>query len=131
MAKTYSRQELYRIAVAQKVMCFVIVLEALSLVLFRMIPPSLFGIGFLVFFLAALTGFVFLLLFFIRVFGPWVGLLLGATSFIPVAGLLALLLANSRATRALRAVGIRVGLLGANLKEVRETPLEELTNVFE
>jgi hypothetical protein len=131
MAKTYSREELYRLAVAQKAICIIILVQILSFVLRATLPPGLAFLGLALYALATLVGLFFIVVFFVRVYGAVLGLVLAVLSLIPLLGLLILLAANARATKALKEAGLRVGLLGAKLKEVRETPLEELTNVFE
>ena len=61
--------------------------------------------------------FVFLLA--TKVYGTGLGILLGLLTFIPCIGLLVLLIVNGKATRVLKENGFKVGLLGANLAEVR------------
>jgi hypothetical protein len=131
MAKTYSREELYRIAVAQKAICIVILVQILSFVLQMVLPQGIAWAGLAIYLLASLVGLFFIVIFLVRVYGGVLGILMAVLSIIPLVGLLILLAANARATKALQGAGLKVGLLGADLKAVKETPLEELTNVFE
>jgi hypothetical protein len=45
--------------------------------------------------------------------------LLGLLTFLPFIGLLVLLIVNAKATRTLRAGGLRVGLLGVNQSQFK------------
>jgi len=67
---------------------------------------------------ASLVGAVFVFLLAFRIFGGFVGFVLGVLTLIPCIGLIALLVVNGKATSVLRQHGIKVGLLGANLSNV-------------
>ena len=62
---------------------------------------------------------VFVFLLAIKVYSPVVGILFAILTLVPCVGLLMLLLINGKATRILKQNGIRVGLMGANLSEVK------------
>lgn len=78
------------------------------------IIPQWFLIPLLIFQLAVnLTAIVSTILLARLVYGPISGIFIGLLVIIPCINLLILLVVSDRATRHLRAAGIRVGLLGA------------------
>lgn len=64
--------------------------------------------------LIVLTGMTFACILAVRVYGKFVGGLLGLLMFVPVVGLLGLLVVNRKATSILRKHGIKVGFYGAD-----------------
>lgn len=61
-----------------------------------------------------------------NVFHPAIGLVLGILAFVPCLGLIPLLLINGKASRVLKANGVRVGLLGAlDLSPIHEARAQE------
>ena len=81
-------------------------------------PPELrmlFAIGVLC---VGLTGAVFAFLLAMKTHGTGQGILLGILCLVPCIGLLGLLRINSKATNVLKQNGIKVGLLGADLKSI-------------
>ena len=66
-----------------------------------------------------IVGTVFVFRLAIRVYSTGVGILLGVLTLIPCISLIVLLVVNGKATAILKQNGIKVGLLGANLSEVR------------
>ncbi|MBC7967314.1 MAG: hypothetical protein H7Z17_15470 [Fuerstia sp.] len=73
------------------------------------------GLGVL---LVGLTGAVFAFLLAMKTHGTGQGILLGILCLVPCVGLLVLLIINSKATSVLKANGIKVGLLGADLSSI-------------
>ena len=63
------------------------------------------------------TVFVFLLA--TKVFGTVLGTVFGVLTMIPCVGLIILLIVNGKATSILKKHGIGVGLLGANLSDIK------------
>ena len=71
--------------------------------------------------LVAITGTVFTFLLAIKVYNVVAGALLGLLTLIPYLfclGLIVLLIVNQKATHILQQNGIKVGLMGANLREI-------------
>ena len=113
-----SREDLRSVAKSQKGILVCILLYIIAVVLQLILPDELALIvaaGVLVVGIAA-TVFVFQLA--IKVYGSGAGILLGILTLIPVIGLLVLLIINGKATRTLKANGIKVGLMGANPLEI-------------
>jgi hypothetical protein len=89
-----------------------------AVVLSFVLPAELKLIAALIGFAAAITGAVFVFMLALSLYGVALGIVLGILALIPLIGLLVLLIVNGKATRVLRAVGVRVGLLGANPNDV-------------
>lgn len=66
-----------------------------------------------------ITSTVFVFLLAIKVYPTGTGVLMGILTLVPCIGLIVLLIINAKATTVLKENGIKVGLLGANLAEVR------------
>ena len=66
----------------------------------------------------AVTGAVFVVLLALKVYPLRTGITLGILTLVPLAGLVALLLVNGKATAILKNNGHAVGLLGANLSRI-------------
>ncbi len=73
------------------------------------------GIGILC---VGLTSTVLVFLLAIKTHGTGQGILLGILCLVPCVGLLVLLIINSKATNVLKQNGIKVGLLGADVKSI-------------
>ena len=70
--------------------------------------------------LILIAGAVLVVMMSIKVYEQlWVGILLGLLTMVPCIGLLFLLVVNQKATKVLRANGVRVGLLGGNPNDVK------------
>ncbi len=111
-----NRRELRRIAVRQKVIlaCILVYVPALVLAyVLSMTPVLLPGLAVLA---AMVVGTVFVFLLAMELYGSVVGAMLGILTLLPLVGLIALLIVNSKATAILRAGGVRVGLLGADMR---------------
>ena len=129
---TKSRDDLRRTAVYQKGIIFCLlayILEVLLLVVYRFaLPPALrlspavrlflalLGLGG-IFLLITAAVFVFLLA--TKVYGTGLGVLLAILTLIPWVGLIVLLIINAKATGVLKRHGIRVGLLGAYMSDIK------------
>lgn len=68
-----------------------------------------------------LTATVFVFLLSTKVYSVVAGVLLGLVTLVPCVGLIALLVINGKATSTLRAHGINVGLIGADLSQIDKT----------
>lgn len=100
---------------------------AITLLLFpaALVPGDLLRLAILVCYgIVAIASTVFIFLLAIKVYSVVVGILLGLLTLLgsltlfPLIGLIVLLLVNGKATKILRQNGIKVGLLGANLKAI-------------
>ena len=67
----------------------------------------------------SITATVFVFLLATKVYSTGLGVLLGILTLIPCVGLIVLLIINGKATAVLKAHGIRVGLLGASMSDLR------------
>jgi hypothetical protein len=115
-----SRQDLYSVAIYQKVILLCILCYLVAVVAQFALPPHLrlfLGLGFIGVAIAA-TVFVFMLA--IKLYGVGGGVVLGILTLIPLIGLIVLLVVNGKATAVLQKRGYRVGLLGANLAQFRD-----------
>jgi len=114
------RATLRSIAVYQKVILVCILVYILSFVAQFFVPTDLrWTVGIPVL-LVVLTATVFVFLLSTKVYSVAIGVLLGLLTLIPCIGLIALLIINSKATGTLKANGISVGLLGADLSQIQE-----------
>jgi hypothetical protein len=124
------REDLKRVAVYQKGLLVCILVQLiLFIAVFLIIEVSQFAIPpedrfillhlfNLAYSLVAITGTVFTFLLAIKVYNVVAGALLGLLTLIPCLGLIVLLIVNQKATHILQQNGIKVGLMGANLREI-------------
>jgi hypothetical protein len=82
------------------------------------------GMGFPLFLTVALgcAGGVFAFLIYCTVRNPVVGFVMGAACIPPFLGVLALVVVNGVATRALQSDGVRVGMFGADADAIEDVP---------
>jgi len=114
------RATLRSIAVYQKVILVCILVYILSFVAQFFVPTDLRWMVGIPVLLVVLTATVFVFLLSTKVYSVAIGVLLGLLTLIPCIGLIALLIINSKATGTLKANGISVGLLGADLSQIQE-----------
>ena len=111
------REKLQSIAVKQRrvIVCILCYLVLLVPAVASQTWPSglriLIGLGMMA---VGVASVVFVFMLAIQLYGTAVGVLLGLLTFLPFIGLLVLLIVNAKATRTLRAGGLRVGFLGVN-----------------
>ena len=113
-----TREDLRSVARYQKGVIVCILIYLLAFMGQFALPPEarlVLGIGVMC---VGLTGAVFAFLLAMKTHGTGQGILLGILCLIPCVGLLVLHLINSKATSVLKQNGIRVGLLGADLKSI-------------
>ena len=67
----------------------------------------------------SITATVFVFLLATKLYTTGLGILLGILTLVPCVGLIVLLIINAKATAVLKRHGIRVGLLGANMSDIR------------
>ncbi len=111
--RTFSNADLMTIANHQKFILLCILVYMIAVVGQFLLPPDLrplLGLSMLV---VVLVSVVFVFMLAIKLSGTAVGVVQGILTFIPLIGLLVLLMVNGKATRVLRAHGVEVGLLGA------------------
>ena len=113
-----SREDLRAVARYQKGIIICILLYFLFMILAAVLPPALSWVSGLAILVIGLTSAVFVFLLAIKTSGVGSGILLGIGTFFPCLGLIVLLVINGKATSILKANGIRVGFLGANLSEI-------------
>jgi hypothetical protein len=122
-----SRQDLYNVAIYQKVilLCIlvylVVVIVSLVARITQVVLPleaQLFmGIAVLA---SAVVATVFVFMLALKMYSTGAGIVLGLLTLIPCIGLITLLIINQKATRLLRKRGYKVGLLGARLPHREE-----------
>jgi hypothetical protein len=66
-----------------------------------------------------ITATVFVFILATRLYGQGAGIVLGILTLVPLVGLIVLLVVNQRATKILNDADVRVGLLGANMSDIR------------
>ena len=113
-----SREDLLKVAKYQKGILVCILVYILAVAGQFALPPQirpLVGLGVLV---VGLIAAVFTILLAMKTHGTGLGIILGVLCFVPILGLLILLLVNQKATTVLQLNGIKVGLLGADLSSL-------------
>jgi hypothetical protein len=90
-------------------------LYALMLMLRSSIPPALSLLLLVLIWVVNIVATVYIFLLATRIYGTGLGILFGILTLIPCVGLVILLIVNAKATTLLRAVGLKVGLLGATI----------------
>jgi hypothetical protein len=119
-----SREELLKVAKAQKgvIYCLLaqILLAVAAILAENQLPPLLQVFLGLAMIVAVLAGVVYVFLLCANVYPSWVGPVLGLLALVPCISLLVLLGVNGKATSILRQNGIRVGFMGAGLKQLEQ-----------
>jgi hypothetical protein len=113
-----SREDLRSVAKSQKGILVCILIYIIAVVVRFFLPEDLALILALGVLVVGIVAMVFVFQLAIKVYGTGAGILLGILTLIPIIGLLVLLIINGKATRILKANGIKVGLLGANVEEI-------------
>ncbi len=126
-----TREEVVRVAGAQKLLLWAILTSLVGNVLLYLYPSFVMRLGLpieitRILFLLPLPLSLFIVIF--QIFGAvklaralhygWWTLLLAIVQIVPCLSLLTLLVMNSKATALLQECGIRVGLMGANRSDV-------------
>ena len=110
--------DLRTIAVRQRGIMFCI-LAYIVLVLGQFLfPPEVRPIVGLLALAASITAAVFVFMLALALYNTAAGIVLGILTLIPLVGLIVLLVINGKATNTLRRHNIRVGLLGADAKQI-------------
>lgn len=113
-----TRKDLKKVAQYQKGILISVLLYLVGLVSQIVVPDWVRPILIAAVLCVALSGAVCTFLLAMKTHGAVQGIVLGVLCFVPLVGLLVLLVVNDKATTVLRQNGISVGLLGANLSKV-------------
>jgi hypothetical protein len=113
-----SREDLRSVAKCQKGILVCILIYIIAVIFQFALPEELRLILVLGVAVVGITATVFVFMLAIRVYGTGAGVLLGILTLIPIVGLIVLLIINGKATAILKANGIKVGLLGADLSQI-------------
>jgi hypothetical protein len=114
-----SRDDLYSVAIYQKVILWCILAYLLAVAGQFAIPPEARIVLALVFVAVAVIATVFVFLLAVKVYSVALGIVLGILTLIPCIGLITLLIINQKATGVLNAHGYQVGLMGADLSKFK------------
>ena len=115
---TSARSDLKEIASRQRAIMLCILAYIVAVICQFALPPELRPILGLAVLAVGVIASVFIFMLAIKLYGTGVGILLGILTLVPCLGLLILLVVNSKATNILRENGVKVGLLGADPKQV-------------
>jgi len=113
-----ARNDLRQIAIQQKILIYCILGYIVFVVLQVVLPQELKLVAILAAGAVAITAAVFVFMLAIAIHNTGLGIVLGILTLIPCVGLIVLLIVNGQATSILRAHGIRVGLMGANTRQI-------------
>ena len=113
-----SRENLRFVAAKQKGVLLALLLYFVVLAGVFLVPPRLKPVLQLACGAAGITAAVFVFMLAIRLYGTAGGVILGILTLIPVISLIVLLVVNAKATGLLKANGVHVGFLGADLKKI-------------
>lgn len=109
---------LRQVASRQRAIMYCLLGYIASYVLTIAVPSPLNLVFALAIIACSVTAAVFVFMLALSVYNATAGIVLGILTLIPLIGVITLLIINAKATRTLRAHGIRVGLLGANPNQV-------------
>jgi hypothetical protein len=115
------RNDLREIATRQRAIMFCILAYIVLIVVRFVVPPPLVLVIGLAILAVGVTSAVFVFMLAIALYGTGAGIILGILTLIPIVGLIVLLIVNGKATSILRAHGIKVGLLGADPRQIPDT----------
>lgn len=113
-----SREDLRKVAKFQKGILVCILVYILAVAGQFALPPQIRPMVGLAVLVVGLIAAVFTLLLAMKTHGTVLGIILGVLCLVPILGLLILLLVNQKATTVLQSNGIKVGLLGADLRSL-------------
>jgi hypothetical protein len=110
--------DLRTIAIRQKAIMYCILAYLLLIVGQFLVPEQLRIIPALAALAVSVTAAVFVFMLALSLYNTGAGIVLGILTLIPLVGLIVLLIINNKATQTLRYHGIRVGLMGADAKQI-------------
>jgi hypothetical protein len=121
------RQTLYRVAYYQKAVLVCVLVSLLAVGAPFLLPEEAILGAYVALLVASVISTVFVFLLAAKLYGTGAGVFFGLLTLIPYLGLLVLLAINGKATSVLKAHGIRVGLLGANLSVFADEQTDRVT----
>ena len=110
--------DLRTIAVRQRAIMYCILGYIAMVVAQFVVPPQLQIVPALFAIAMSLTAAVFVFMLALSLYNTAVGIILGILTLIPLIGMFVLLVINGKATTVLRRHGIKVGLMGANARQI-------------
>jgi len=118
-APQLTRQDLYNVAIYQKVILWCILAYFIAVIAQFAVPPAARLLLGLVFVTVAVLATVFVFMLALKVYSVAMGIVLGILTLIPCIGLITLLIINQKATGLLKERGYRVGIMGADLSQFK------------
>ncbi len=119
-------EHLRRVAIYQKGVLFAVAIYLINIVISAVnamtgwLPPPVLGIPFALFTLVAFVGGIVAVgLLSARLHGVLIGVILAICTFVPCVNLIVLFVVNQQANGLLTSNGIRVGLFGAKMADIR------------
>lgn len=117
-ATPVGRTDLRTVALRQKAIMYCI-LGYLACAILQMVAPFPLNLMFsLAVLAAAVTGAVFVFMLCFAIYSTGTAVVLGILTLVPLVGLIVLLIVNGKATGILRQRGLRVGLMGADMRQI-------------
>ncbi|HZZ45124.1 MAG TPA: hypothetical protein VFE58_19465 [Tepidisphaeraceae bacterium] len=113
-----ARDDLYEIAMRQRAVMYCILGQIICWILLAVAPGPFKIIFALAWIVVVLAGMSFVFMLAVKIYSKGAGIALGLLTVLPFVGLFVLLVVNMKATELLRAHGLTVGLLGADLKQI-------------
>jgi hypothetical protein len=113
-----ARNDLREIARRQRGLNICILAYIVLIILRFTLPPQVMILVLLAVAAVVITSAVFVFMLSIAVYNTGAGIVLGILTLIPIVGLIILLIINGKATSILRSHGIKVGLMGADPKQI-------------
>jgi len=110
--------DLRAIAVRQRAIMYCILGYIVMILGQFLIPPGLRFVPAIIAMAVSIVAAVFVFMLALSLYGTGIGLLLGVLTLVPLVGLIVLLIINNKATLILRHHGIKVGLMGADPKQI-------------
>lgn len=114
-----NRDDLRTIAKGQKGVIFCILGYIALMAAQFVLPPDLRPVFFLAALAVSVTAVAHVFILSLALYGTGAGIALGVMTLVPLVGLFVLLLVNGKATSVLKRHGIKVGLLGARMSDLR------------
>jgi hypothetical protein len=112
-------KDLYKVASAQKAILVALLIYFGSLIAIQFVRPPLYYVLVVAGLIAAFAMFIFMVILAVQVYNVIGGILLGLLMLIPLLNLLVVLMVNGKATEIIRSNGFKVGIMGADLDEIR------------
>ncbi len=113
----FSKEELRHICWAQNLLMWAVLANIVGALLIKVLPfvGLVIAVGILAYILYALCQLTYALRF-----PVWVMLLLCLTMCIPIISLLVLVIVSGRASKVLKAAGVRVGIMGGKIEDIKD-----------